>query len=58
MNEVNIFELSFVGSVRGLMDYLLAICPSCLGKGFVEKTEWVGTDDSYEVSVRCVCNED
>ena len=33
-------------------------CEKCEGKGYIEKTEWSGTDDSYDVEVRCVCNED
>lgn len=32
-------------------------CSICKDKGFIEKTEWTGTDDSYDVQVRCECNE-
>lgn len=34
------------------------LCDKCLGMGFITKTEWAGTDDSYEVEVRCSCQED
>jgi hypothetical protein len=33
-------------------------CEKCEDKGFYEKTEWTGTDDSHEVEVKCECNED
>jgi hypothetical protein len=33
-------------------------CSICEDKGFIEKTEWSGTDDSYDVAVRCQCSED
>ena len=33
-------------------------CEKCEDKGFYEKTEWSGEDDSYDITVRCACNED
>lgn len=33
-------------------------CTKCEDVGYVEKTEWVGSDDCYTVEVRCICNED
>ena len=33
-------------------------CKDCNDTGTISKTEWSGTDDSYEVAVRCECNED
>lgn len=33
-------------------------CNICEDKGFYEKTEWSGTDDSYDVEVKCECNLD
>ncbi len=33
-------------------------CEICEDKGFIEKTEWSGTDDSYDVEVKCQCQED
>lgn len=33
-------------------------CEHCEGKGVIEKTEWSGTDDSYHVTVKCVCNQE
>ncbi len=33
-------------------------CTVCEDEGTISKTEWTGTDDSYEVKVKCVCNED
>lgn len=33
-------------------------CEICRDTGFVSKTEWTGTDESYEVEKRCVCQED
>lgn len=35
-----------------------AVCEHCNGDGFITKTEWTGTDDSHDVEVRCVCQED
>ena len=33
-------------------------CDKCFGTGIMTKTEWTGTDDSYEVEVRCPeCND-
>jgi hypothetical protein len=57
----NVFELSYVGSPSGLMSYIrsnIPNCEICNDKGFYEKTEWSGTDDSYDVAVRCQCSED
>lgn len=34
------------------------LCDICKDTGFTLKTEWAGTDDSYEVEVPCVCTED
>lgn len=34
------------------------LCEKCGGDGFIEKTEWSGDDDSYEVKVKCECLED
>ena len=34
------------------------VCGDCGGVGFIMKTEWVNDDDSYDVEVRCECNED
>ena len=59
MNDV--FEIYFSGSATGLMrylDYLANVCEFCQGTGIVTKTEWVGTDDSYEVSTLCSCMKD
>lgn len=33
-------------------------CEYCQDTGYVTKTEWSGTDDSYDVEVKCGCNED
>jgi hypothetical protein len=33
-------------------------CDTCEDKGYVEKTEWSGTDDSYDITVKCACQED
>lgn len=33
-------------------------CAYCSDTGFVVKTEWAGTDNSYEVSTECVHRED
>lgn len=33
-------------------------CKMCLGTGIYEKTEWVGTDDDYQIEVKCACRED
>lgn len=33
-------------------------CEFCQDEGYVTKTEWVGTDTSYDLEVRCICNED
>ena len=56
----NVFELSFTGSPSGLRQYLESQTPNCdicQDKGFYEKTEWSGTDDDYQVTVRCKCND-
>jgi len=34
------------------------VCEFCEGVGFITKTEWVGTDDSYDVELRCVCQKE
>jgi hypothetical protein len=34
------------------------ICNICNDTGVVSKTEWTGTDTSYEVEKRCECQED
>lgn len=54
-------ELSFAGDKEGLMDYLKKeseICPRCHDTGIIHKVEWSGTDDSYEVEIRCHCQDD
>ena len=33
-------------------------CEYCKDTGFVEGTEWADEDNSYDVTRRCVCNED
>ena len=33
-------------------------CEYCADTGIVEKTEWSGTDSSYEVEVKCQCQND
>ena len=33
-------------------------CDICEDKGYYEKTEWTGTDTSYEVEKKCICQED
>lgn len=33
-------------------------CEFCKDTGFIETTEWVGTDDSYDAQALCVCTED
>lgn len=33
-------------------------CLDCKGTGICTRTEWTGTDTSYEVGVRCKCTED
>lgn len=33
-------------------------CLDCHGTGIISKTEWSGTDDSYEVESKCHCQED
>lgn len=33
-------------------------CEDCHDTGIISKTEWSGTDDSYDVEVRCHCTED
>jgi hypothetical protein len=40
------------------MKKIIVECELCKGTGVIEKTEWSGTDTSYEVSVRCICGED
>ena len=32
-------------------------CEVCEDKGYVEKTEWSGTDNSYDVEVKCSCQD-
>ena len=33
-------------------------CKECNDEGVIEKTEWTGDDESYEVVVKCMCQED
>lgn len=33
-------------------------CEICEDTGIISKTEWSGTDDSYEVEFKCSCRED
>lgn len=33
-------------------------CEVCDGKGYFLKTEWTGTDTSYEVEIKCHCKEE
>lgn len=33
-------------------------CKICEDKGYIVKTEWVGDDESYDVEIKCVCQED
>lgn len=33
-------------------------CLVCNGEGIVTKTEWTGDDQSYDIEVKCECNED
>lgn len=33
------------------------LCNKCLGRGYITKTEWVGTDTSYDVEIPCECND-
>lgn len=33
-------------------------CEYCQDTKVISKTEWVGDDDSYEVELKCVCNEE
>lgn len=33
-------------------------CELCEDTGVITKTEWTGTDDSYEVEKKCVCQMD
>ena len=57
----NVFELYYVGQASGLMNYIKSFLPNCeicQDKGFIEKTEWSGTDDSYDVTIRCECAYD
>ena len=57
----NIFELSFAGNISGLRRYIeskMFGCEVCEDKGFIEKTEWSGTDDSYDITIRCNCSYD
>lgn len=51
-------QLSFVGTPDELMQYLTENCHLCHDEGVILKDEWTNTDDSYEVAVRCECNED
>jgi hypothetical protein len=32
-------------------------CNICKDTGYITKTEWTGTDQSYEVEVKCICTE-
>lgn len=32
-------------------------CEYCQDTGVVSKTQWVNEDDSFEVEVKCICNE-
>lgn len=53
-------ELSFVGNKFGLRRYIESFLPSCErceDKGYIEKTEWVGEDDSYDITIRCECQD-
>jgi len=57
----NIFELSFAGTPKGLMDYIKKnspLCDICNDEGFYERIEWVGEDTSYPVTIRCECQND
>ena len=40
------------------MEVITGICRKCEGTGYITKDEWVGTDDSYEVEIKCQCKED
>lgn len=56
-----IFETSYAGTVSGLMKYIRSLIPSCdicKDEGFIEKTEWSGTDDSYDITIKCECQND
>ena len=33
-------------------------CEYCQDKGFIEKTEWAEPNESYDVIIRCSCQED
>jgi len=33
-------------------------CEQCKDTGFITKTEWTDSDTSYDVEVRCNCQED
>jgi len=33
-------------------------CDRCEDKGYFEKTEWSGTDDSYDITRKCDCQDD
>lgn len=51
----------FVGSPSGLMDYIKSFMPNCEiceDKGYIERTEWTGTDDSHSILGRCECSYD
>lgn len=41
----------------GFDDRKAPACENCEGKGFIEKTEWVGDDTSFDIEVRCICKE-
>lgn len=53
-------ELYYVGNKDGLMKYLRSkmVCEYCQGSGVIQKTEWTGTDTSYEVDIICQCMQD
>ena len=54
-------QLSFVGNKEELMEYLeeqTFACKKCKDTGVILKDEWTGTDDSYEVAIRCECSLD
>ena len=58
----NVFELSYVGSPKGLMDYIKSKIPFCNICNDTGEVEIMGDGDNFEWDVveikRCSCQED
>ena len=57
----NVFEISYVGTPSEIMRYIRSFIPNCEicnDTGFYEATEWSGTDDSYDITKKCICQDE